>query len=87
MMTTWKEYKKQNLNISPDEMNFIETLSYLEAIRIKKNITQTELGKKIGMTQPQIAKIENMDSIPTLETLRKYAAGLGLKVTLSVSPV
>lgn len=32
------------------------------------------------MTQPQLAKIENLDSIPTLPTLNKYAAGLGLQI-------
>lgn len=29
------------------------------------------------MTQPQLAKIENLDSIPTLPTLNKYAAIIG----------
>ena len=45
------------------------------------------IGKKIGMTQPQLAKIENLDSIPTLPTLNKYAAGLGLQIKLSISPL
>ena len=39
------------------------------------------------MTQPQLAKIENLDSIPTLPTLNKYAAGLGLQIKLSFSPL
>lgn len=59
----------------------------LEAQRIKQGILQTEFAKKIGMTQPQLAKIENLDSIPTLPTLNKYAAGLGLQIKLSISPL
>ena len=43
--------------------------------------------KSQGMTQPQLAKIENLDSIPTLPTLNKYAAGLGLQIKLSISPL
>ena len=39
------------------------------------------------MTQPQLAQIENLDSIPTLPILNKYAAGLGLQIKLSISPL
>ncbi len=35
------------------------------------------------MTQPQLAKIENLE----LPTLNKYAAGLGLQIKLSISPL
>ncbi|WP_436970003.1 helix-turn-helix domain-containing protein [Lactobacillus helveticus] len=43
--------------------------------------------KKIGMSQPQVARLENLVVQPTLASLRKYAAGLGFKITLSVVPV
>lgn len=45
------------------------------------------LVKKIGMSQPQVARLENLVVQPTLASLRKYAAGLGFKITLSVVPV
>lgn len=90
IMRTWEDFKKDPrsfTNMSEEDGTLIDTLAYLQAIRIKRNISQTELGKKIGMSQPQIARIEGMDVMPTLATLKKYAAGLGFKITLSVVPV
>ena len=49
-------------------------------------ISQVELGRKIGLTQPQIARLENLDVIPTFTTLSKYAAGLGFNLKLTVVP-
>ncbi|MDM8291235.1 helix-turn-helix transcriptional regulator, partial [Lactobacillus crispatus] len=49
-------------------------------------ISQVELGRKIGLTQPQIARLENLDVIPTFTTLGKYAAGLGFNLKLTVVP-
>ena len=46
-----------------------------------------ELAKRIGMKQPQLAKIENMTSIPSLSTLNRYAKGLGLVATVSFKPL
>ena len=68
-MTTWNELKKELTSISPEEMTAIDSLAYLHAQRIKQGISQVELAKRIGMKQPQLAKIENLTSIPSLETL------------------
>ena len=68
-------------------MSIINTLSFLEAQRIKQGLTQSEFARRIGMSQPQLAKIESMESIPTLTTLNKYAAGLGLEIRLTVAPL
>ena len=86
-MKTWKSIKANQTAIPKEEMSLIGTLSFLQAQRIKQGITQTEFAKRINMTQPQLAKIENMDSTPTLATLNKYAAGLGLQIKLSISPL
>lgn len=45
-------------------MSTIEGLAYLHAQRIKQGISQVELAKRIGMKQPQLAKIENLTSFP-----------------------
>ncbi len=39
------------------------------------------------MKQPQLAKIENMTSIPSLSTLNRYAKGLGLVAMASFKPL
>lgn len=84
-MTTWNDLKK-TLNIDQNEMDAIDGLAYLVAERINRGISQKELAEKIGMKQPQLAKIENLTSIPSLTTLRRYAEGLGLTVTLTFKP-
>ncbi|QVI34532.1 helix-turn-helix transcriptional regulator [Lacticaseibacillus chiayiensis] len=81
-MTTWKEYKPTITALSSEEMTIIDTL----AERIKRGISQKDFAEKIAMKQPQLAKIERLDSIPTLVTLNRYAEGLGLKVKVSLVP-
>lgn len=39
------------------------------------------------MSQSQLAKIERLDSVPSLETLNRYASGLGMRVTLNLTPL
>nr|WP_309295932.1 helix-turn-helix transcriptional regulator [Limosilactobacillus caecicola] len=78
---------KNQTAVSKEELSLVDTLSFLETQRIKQGISQTDFAKRIGMTQPQLAKIENLDSTPTLATLNKYAAGLGLQIRLSISPL
>lgn len=86
-MRTWDEIDKHQTVISKAEASIIDTLSTLEAQRIKRGYSQAEFAKKVGMTQPQLAKIESLDSMPTLSTLNQYAAGLGLEVKLTVKPI
>lgn len=86
-MATWNDIKGSLDSIEPAEMIAIKGLAYLHAQRIKKGISQVELAKRIGMKQPQLAKIENMSSIPSLSTLDRYAKGLGLVATISFKPM
>lgn len=45
--------------------------------RLKKKMTQAQLAKKIGTKQPSIARIENGDTLPSLDFLEKIAKALG----------
>lgn len=67
-MTTWDEMKKELTSINTEEMTAIESLAYLHSLRLKKGISQVELAKRIGMKQPQLAKIEYMSSMPSFST-------------------
>lgn len=84
-MTTWNDYKKKITSISKNEMDVIDMLSYLQSERIRQGISQQELANRTGMKQPQIARIERLDSVPSLTTLQRYANGLGLNLQLSVT--
>lgn len=86
-MKTWSDITNNQTVLTEEELSIINTLSFLEAQRIKQGLTQSEFARRIGMSQPQLAKIESMKSIPTLTTLNKYAAGLGLEIRLTVAPL
>jgi transcriptional regulator with XRE-family HTH domain len=51
----------------------------IRAWRAKKDLTQDELAKKADIPYPTLIKIES-DTVtnPTLETVKKIAAGLGV---------
>lgn len=75
-MTTWNNFKKGINSISQAKMSLLDQSASLHAERIKEGISQAELAKRIGMTQSQLAKIENLDSVPSVKTLKQYARGL-----------
>jgi predicted RNase H-like HicB family nuclease/DNA-binding XRE family transcriptional regulator len=54
--------------------------------RSDRGLTQKALGKLAGVTQQQIAKLEDPDENPTLQTLEKVATALGLSVSVELAP-
>ncbi|WP_203624125.1 MULTISPECIES: helix-turn-helix transcriptional regulator [unclassified Lacticaseibacillus] len=85
-MATWKNFEsKMDEAFSSEELEVIDTLAALHSERIRQGLSQHDLAQKIGMKQPQLAKIERMDSLPSLRTLDRYATGLGLKLKLLVT--
>ena len=59
----------------------------LAALRNERGITQAQLAKRLGVSQPHIAKLEagrakNIE----LHTLCRWATALGAKLTLDVVP-
>lgn len=71
-------------SIPLDEKFIIDTMAELYAERIRNNVSQQELAERIGMKQPQVAKLEMLESVPTLKTLNRYAKGLGLKLKVDL---
>lgn len=53
--------------------------------RQDRNLSQGELAKLVGVTQQQIAKLEDPDANPSLSTLEKVAAALGGELRLDLS--
>lgn len=49
----------------------------IKAERLKQNLTQEELGLKIGVKKSQISKLESGKSIITLPTMSKVFKALG----------
>ena len=55
--------------------------------RKEKNITQKELADLTGIAQADISRIENGNSNPSIQTLQRLAAGLGMRVKLEFVPI
>jgi transcriptional regulator with XRE-family HTH domain len=54
--------------------------------RTEQGLTQTALGKTLGIPQSQIARIEDGEHTPSLPTMVKVCDALGLELTLTISP-
>lgn len=85
-LTRWEDVEKRLLknkafyNASKKlESEFELTRSLIE-LRLKKNISQAELAKKIGTKQPVISRLENMTSKPSLSLLEKISQALNVRL-------
>lgn len=51
-------------------------------LREKRGLSQRDLAEKTGFKQPQIARIESGDYLPTLDTLLKLADVLEARISI-----
>ncbi|MGK4128484.1 helix-turn-helix domain-containing protein, partial [Ligilactobacillus saerimneri] len=58
-MNTWDDLLKNQTALTKEEVYIIDSLSSLVVQRIKRGITQAELAKQMGMSQSQLARLEN----------------------------
>lgn len=52
----------------------------LAALRLASGLSQAELGEKMNMKQPNIARLEKTPGDPSLSTLQKLAEVLGVNI-------
>ncbi len=79
-----------DMRLAYDEASMHLRVAHLiEDLRIKAGLTQAQLAKKAGVSQPMIARLErgDQDRIPTLSTINKVFRALGYEVDLVVSKV
>lgn len=57
----------------------------LSQLREELNLSQTELARAIGVSQPTLAKMENPGNDPRLSTLKRYVAALGGELRIDVT--
>lgn len=58
----------------------------LREARFEAGITQTELARRAGVTQPMVAAYESGTREPTVATFRRLAWALGRRVSLAPLP-
>ena len=54
--------------------------------RRTSGLTQKQLSEKTGITQADISKLESGTANPSLKTMRRLAAGMGMKLKLEFIP-
>ncbi len=54
--------------------------------RAEHDLSQRELADRLGMKQPQVARLELGEVNPSVETLMRVSAQLGIEVTIDVRP-
>jgi transcriptional regulator with XRE-family HTH domain len=54
--------------------------------RADHRLSQTSLGQLVGMSQPNVARLEAGEHLPSLDTLSRLALGLGLDFSVDVKP-
>ena len=52
--------------------------------RIKGNLSQRELAKKVGTSQAAISRIEGMNGNPSFSLLKRISTALGSKLQISL---
>lgn len=67
------------------EPEFVIASAMIEA-RIKSNISQEELARKMGTGQAVISRLEGANASPSLSLIKRLANALDLKVELRFTP-
>jgi ribosome-binding protein aMBF1 (putative translation factor) len=61
------------------------------AVRVLKyradhGLSQSAFGRLVGMPQPHVARLESADHEPSLSTLARLSAALGIDFTVTITP-
>ena len=59
----------------------------IKQVRLKRNLTQEQLGKLIGVQKAQISKLESNASNATIDTLMRVFEALNAKVKLQIEMI
>jgi len=79
--------KDKEISISYDEVKMhLKIARIIEDLRLKSGLTQAQLAKKAGVSQPMIARLErgDQDRVPTLSTINKVLSALGYEADLTI---
>lgn len=63
-----------------------ELASAMVAARAKAGLTQEELARRMGTTQPVVARLEGGRARPSTRTLERFARATGCRLKVSFEP-
>jgi transcriptional regulator with XRE-family HTH domain len=88
----WRDLLAEDLR-DPDFRTEWEASAPARAIAIRMmeyradhGLSQTALGRLLGMSQPAVARLEAGEHLPTLGTLRRISEALGIEILVSIRP-
>lgn len=92
-MTNFNDFLKDQLQ-DPElkaEYDALEPeFSIMQAMidaRKSSGLTQKQLSEKTGIAQADISKLESGSANPSLRTLQRLAAGMGMRIKIEFQPV
>jgi transcriptional regulator with XRE-family HTH domain len=80
---------KARNELAPGRQKLTSAISGRAAIvryRAEHDLSQRELAERLGMKQPQVARLELGEANPTVETLMRIASRLRIELTIDVRP-
>jgi len=91
-MTKFNDYLKDQM-ADPDFREEWEALepefAIVQAIidaRKESGLTQKQLSERTGIAQADISKLESGNANPSIKTLQRLAAGMGMRVKIEFQP-
>ncbi|MBQ3546008.1 MAG: helix-turn-helix transcriptional regulator [Lachnospiraceae bacterium] len=91
-MTSFKDFKEEMLSNQEIKEEYdalqpeFDIIQAMINARKQQNITQKELAERTGITQADISRIENGTRNPSLEMLKRLAAGIGMRLKVEFIP-
>ena len=92
-MTKFNDYLNEQMKdpAFKEEWDALEPeFSIMQAMidaRKASGLTQKQLSERTGIAQADISKLESGNANPSLKTLQRLAAGMGMKVKVEFLPV
>lgn len=69
---------------STEKVAFEDLVSRLIELRRDLGYSQHELADRMNVAQPSVSSFERRSTNPTVSSVQRYAAGLGIRITVSL---
>lgn len=82
----WMKEPKYRKAYAALEEEFVLASAVID-VRNRAGLTQEELARKMGTTQPVVARLESGRSRPSMRTLERLADATGSRLLISFAPL
>jgi len=86
MHKKWMKERKYRKAYAALEEEFVLASAVMD-VRNRAGLTQEELARKMGTTQPVVARLESGRTRPSMRTLERLAAATGSRLLIGFAPI